>query len=111
MKAIDEIAYERCRQKSKERFSQKHDDDHYRGELARAASCYAVASFLTPSQTGIIHPPSVRSNGSLWWPWDWKWWKPRSHRENLIRAAALIVAEIERLDRADRRARAGRKGA
>jgi len=32
-------------------------------------------------------------------------------KDILIRAAALIEAEIERLDRADRRARAGRKGA
>lgn len=29
-----------------------------------------------------------------------KWWKPKSQRENLVRAGALIAAEIDRLDRA-----------
>ena len=32
-----------------------------------------------------------------WWSKDW--WKPKDKRRDLIRAAALIVAEIERLDR------------
>jgi hypothetical protein len=34
------------------------------------------------------------------WPWDLKWWKPTTPRRDLVKAAALIVAEIERLDRA-----------
>jgi hypothetical protein len=34
------------------------------------------------------------------WPWHDDWWKPKDRRRDLIRAAALIVAEIERLDRA-----------
>lgn len=34
------------------------------------------------------------------WPWDWAWWKPKNPRRDLVRAAALIIAEIERLDRA-----------
>lgn len=27
------------------------------------------------------------------------WWKPKDRRRNLVKAGALIVAEIERLDR------------
>jgi hypothetical protein len=27
------------------------------------------------------------------------WWKPKDRRRDLVRAAALIIAEIERLDR------------
>ena len=34
------------------------------------------------------------------WPWHRQWWKPKNARRDLVRAAALIVAEIERLDRA-----------
>ena len=34
------------------------------------------------------------------WPWAPEWWKPSSYRRNLIKAGALIIAEIERLDRA-----------
>ncbi|NPW56957.1 hypothetical protein HPR97_34090, partial [Pseudomonas aeruginosa] len=36
---------------------------------------------------------------ALFWPWDEEWWKPKSARENLVRAGALVLAEIERLDR------------
>lgn len=35
------------------------------------------------------------------WPhnWDISWWRPeKTHRENLVKAAALIIAEIEALD-------------
>lgn len=34
------------------------------------------------------------------WPWDESRWKPRTRRENLARATALNLAEVERLDRA-----------
>lgn len=33
------------------------------------------------------------------WPWDESWWKPTTPRRDLVKAAALILAEIERLDR------------
>lgn len=36
---------------------------------------------------------------SFRWPWPSKWWKPKSQRRDLVRAGALILAEIERLDR------------
>lgn len=34
------------------------------------------------------------------WPWHRVWWKPSTRRRNLVKAGALILAEIERLDRA-----------
>jgi hypothetical protein len=34
------------------------------------------------------------------WPWSREWWQPKDRRRDLVRAGALIVAEIERLDRA-----------
>lgn len=37
------------------------------------------------------------------WPWNGRWWKPTNRRRDLIKAGALIVAEIERLDRAEPR--------
>lgn len=30
---------------------------------------------------------------------DFKWWKPKSCRRELVKAGAPILAEIERLDR------------
>ncbi|GAG33310.1 unnamed protein product, partial [marine sediment metagenome] len=38
------------------------------------------------------------------WPWDPSWWKPTDERRNLEKAGALIVAELERLDRLEARA-------
>ena len=38
------------------------------------------------------------------WPASWStdWWKPKTPRRDLVRAAALLIAEIERIDRKDR---------
>jgi len=34
------------------------------------------------------------------WPWGKEWWKPSDRRRDLVKAGALIAAEIDRLDRA-----------
>ena len=84
-----EILTERFRQISDEGWSLDRDDDeHDAGELADAAACYAL--------------------GKPWeivkqlWPWSQMWWKPTDKRRNLVKAGALIVAEIERLDRVEK---------
>lgn len=33
--------------------------------------------------------------------YGYEWWKPTNRRRDLVKAAALILAEIERLDRKD----------
>ena len=90
--ALQDVAAERRRQIESEGWSADHDDDHAAGELAIAAACYALSS------TGSIISPNT-ALGALW-PWAWHWWKPKDRRRDLVRAAALIIAEIERLDRA-----------
>lgn len=97
MSVIDEIAAERRRQVEQEGWSSDHDDQHSRGELALAASCYAAS--CADWQEGF--EPDVAAPEA--WPWHRSWWKPKDPRRDLIRAAALIVAEIERLDRAEKR--------
>jgi hypothetical protein len=67
-----------------------HDDTHSSGEMAYAAACYVLES--TPLGLDEV----VRN---AYWPWHETWWKPTTKRRNLIKAAALIIAEIERLDR------------
>jgi len=72
-----------------EGFDSSHDDQYNKdGKLISAAMCYLNAYDNAPA---VLAP-----NG---WPWSSSWWKPRSRRENLVRAAALIIAEIDRLDR------------
>ena len=93
---VDEVAAERRRQITKEGWDTYHDDVHRDGSMAKAAACYALGA---TTLTGL-------SGGNRWrrmiWPRSWSlgWWKPKTRRRDLIRAAALLVAEIERLDRA-----------
>jgi hypothetical protein len=87
-----DIGRERRRQINKEGWTPDHDDAHGDGALAEAAVCYALARDSS-------YPQPRR------WPWDASWWKPRSHRQNLVRAGALIAAEIDRLDRAAAKAK------
>lgn len=93
--ALADIAVERERQKSVEGWTPLHDDELDNGSLARAASCYAL------SGSQILYEPAPPY---FMWPWAARYWKPKNPRRDLIRAGALIVAEIERLDRAARAA-------
>ncbi|MFP5078256.1 hypothetical protein ACLE20_13190 [Rhizobium sp. YIM 134829] len=98
MAAADVIA-ERRRQVEAEGWTPEHDDFHSDAEMAQAASCYAYHSrwgdnVRKLTDAGVL--PSV----PLDWPWAAKWWKPSDPRRDLVKAGALILAEIERLDRA-----------
>ena len=86
--AAREVLGERQRQVTAEGWTPTHDDEHEIGELARAAACYAA------NATGY----RLQSRINIW-PWDREWWKPSTPRRDLIKAGALILAEIERLDR------------
>lgn len=97
---LDEIAAERRRQVEAEGWTPQHDDEHKAGELADAAACYAATTraFQCEQRAGREYEPFAVYRDL--WPWDDEWWKPKTRRRDLIRAAALIVAEIQRLDRA-----------
>jgi hypothetical protein len=86
---VREIEIERIRHLDKEGWSKEHDDLHDCEQLAIAAACYAVPQYLDAEMDQL-------------WPWDARWDKRAKHdtRKRLIIAASLIVAEIERLDRA-----------
>lgn len=86
------IATERYRQIATEGWTPEHDDNHTKAELARAAVNYAVRAI---NQIGW----PTEGHG-LAWPWDKSWWKPSDDRiRNLVKAGALIAAEIDRLQR------------
>jgi len=96
MSAIDDVAAERKRQIESEGWSAEHDAEHDGFELSRAAACYALQAGQDVTGSFRNLPGSFIRN---LWPWDAGWWKPTSRRRNLVKAAALIVAEIERIDR------------
>lgn len=93
MSAIEDIAAERQRQIAGESFGPARDDGYIHFQLPRAASAYAWFAGTPDDWRADYHgaPPA--------WPWSLEWWKPRDRRHDLVRAGALIVAEIERLDR------------
>ena len=94
---IELIAIERQRQIEGEGWTAKHDDQHETGEIALAAACYAIPV----NRRGVFD--SSRGLIEWLWPWDAEWWKParssRSRIKELVKAGALIAAEIDRLQR------------
>lgn len=96
MSVIEEIAAERQRQIDAENWTTEHDDRHRNGELAKAGSAYALYAAMSDQHREIY---ARKPDQGFCWPWSISWWKPKNRRRDLIRAAALIVAEIERLDR------------
>ncbi|HFT8621015.1 hypothetical protein [Pseudomonas aeruginosa] len=89
-----DVQAERRRQITAEGWTPEHDDEHSHGQMARAAACYALAGSSAPNDG------TAALLVSLAWPWDEQWWKPSTARRDLVKACALALAEIERLDRA-----------
>ena len=88
--AAQDVLAERQRQKDVEGWTPERDDTHTGGQMAGAAACYAL--------TGVAHWACGAAIDTFW-PWDKSWWKPTNPRRDLVKAAALLLAEIERLDR------------
>ena len=88
MSGTELIAAERMRQINEEGWTPEHDTHHTGDDLALAAACYA-----TPARcrAGISVPPL--------WPWRREEWKPEpdDRVRELVKAGALIAAEIDRL--------------
>jgi len=85
------IAAERQRQITAEGWSSDHDDEHDMWQLTRAAVAYCGA--VTRYIRGMPTAPEG-------WPWEDSWWKPSQDPiRNLVKAGALIAAEIDRASR------------
>lgn len=88
--AAADVLAERQRQVTAEGWTPEHDDEHSDGEMALAASSYALYAHKKPIA------PAIPYN----WPWEPEWFKQQGARRDLVKAGALILAEIERIDRA-----------
>jgi hypothetical protein len=118
MTGAEQIAVERQRQVSEEKWTPHHDDGHTSGELAMAAACYAAPE-------PIFRGRHVAAGYAFTDPWPWLLRADLSGRgaydgdkrkagnaiapmpkdgperiRFLVRAGALIAAEIDRLQRA-----------
>lgn len=87
--AVD-VLKERVRQVEGEGYGVESDDCYTDYQLPRAAICYAIKAAGLPSH-----------RATLYWPFPAPAFKPTERRANLVKAAALLLAEIERLDRAE----------
>jgi len=103
MNGAELIYKERNRQLRDEGWTPQHDDAHSGGELSRAAECYVVAA-----QTAMVRDDAARyhkvfgADQAADGPGDEGWWKPSNDPiRNLVKAGALIAAEIDRLQRAE----------
>jgi len=99
------IAAERQRQLEMEKWTPEHDDEHDGDEIALAAACYA---------TPVRHRKMVRHStaapgmfpdrgDAFWlepelWPWEGEFKPaPTDRIRELVKAGALLAAEIDRL--------------
>jgi hypothetical protein len=92
--AFADVMLERERQKKVKGWTPEHDDGHDTGDIALAAAAYARHAAWSDDMRQISSgfPPDDI------WPSEWPW-KPSTRRRDLVKAGALIIAEIERLDR------------
>lgn len=100
---IELIAKERKRQVEEEGWDANHDSKWIFGELARAAGAYANdAGIRIKNKTwGQRHLEYVEAHPD--WPWAAVWWKatPDDDIRQLVKAGALIAAEVDRLQRTE----------
>lgn len=80
-RAIIDVMTERQRQIDEEGYDLERDKRYVLGELSMGAVAYVVQS-------------------EWLWPWPADCFKPKDRRRDLVRAAAMIIADIERMDRA-----------
>ena len=97
-RVANELFEERVRQQIAEPWTPAHDDEYRQGQLENAALTYLQYgrddhrfADAQRHQAAGTSPPS--------WPWASRWWKPSSRRRMLVKAGALVIAAIERLDR------------
>ena len=92
MTGAELIAQERQRQIEEERYSTQEDVLYWADQqLVRAAVCYALPQADRWAR-GVNATPA-------YWPWGEKFWKPTPNDRirELVKAGALIAAEIDRL--------------
>lgn len=100
MTGAELIAAERERQIEGLGRTSEHDDQHEQCELIHAAESYLLAASYVVEK-GPHAASKMRGMPPRFWPWEDDAWNPnRKAVRNLVKAGALIAAEIDRLERA-----------
>ncbi|OLP44130.1 hypothetical protein [Rhizobium oryziradicis] len=97
-RAFLDVLDERVRQVNVKGHTPERDDHYPRGELALAEAAYAGrAAGVAMSST------TVCSYALYLYPWAMSGFHQKNYRSDMVRAAALIIADIEAFDRAEAR--------
>ncbi len=93
---IEQMAEERAAHQSREGFDDARDDRYDPAVLLHAGMSYLMhAAILLVKRE---QPPACFI--PKFWPWSRDWWKPSEDPvRNLVKAGALIAAEIDRIQR------------
>ena len=92
------ISEERERQQRVEGYWLEDDRRYTSGELCDAAMSYAKAAAKQARGESLEYLTEMEGACEIPWPWDASHWKPsESQIRNLVKAGALIAAEIDRL--------------
>lgn len=86
MKNLQLVSDERDRQIITEGYDVQHDRNHHKNDLAYAAIAYA------------LHAVGRARLAQDIWPFSPSSYKPKNRETDLIRAAALIIAELDRTE-------------
>ena len=105
MISIDLITKERRLQITEKKYDDKHDDYHDKGELLQAAKCYIEyvclnSKIMDNTNDSYVNNLKIYRSGKRpenWPPqFDKDSWNPDSPIRDLVKAAALIAAEVDR---------------
>lgn len=96
--ALDVLG-ERARQRRREGYDDQHDDNLEDWSLLSAAMAFIEDAHLRGTSGGKGFDDTV----PVTWPFAKESWKPKDIRQSLVVSCALIIAEIEVLDRAEKR--------
>lgn len=96
LRGINDVSEERLRQITEEGYGAISDDTLGNGVLGAAGACYAIHAAWTLEEGS---PGKSLSGVPIWWPFGPETWKPEDPRRNLVKAAALLIAQIDKYDR------------
>lgn len=93
---LADVLAERVRQIDVEGFTLAHDLAHHPGGLALAAASYlntAIDQLVHGTEHDATEEPDT-------WPWEREAWRPGDARANLVKALAIGLATLDRVDAA-----------
>lgn len=94
---FQDVVLERIEQIEEHGFDLQHDLGHHPGELALGAASYLNTAI--DQLYGRHHAPKDSPDT---WPWQREAWRPGTARDNLVKALAIGLSVLDRLDNARR---------